>query len=261
MSNDHLHLALIQTQLVWEDVEANQQLMEQWFQQLPGETDLVVLPEMFSTGFSMQVEQLAQEMDGPTMSWLKQQAACLGKVIAGSLMVCENGHYFNRFVFVHPSGQVDYYDKRHLFSMGGEHLHFSPGKQRKVFQLKSFRILPLVCYDLRFPVFSRNRCDYDLLINCANWPGNRSDVWQTLLKARAIENQAYVAGVNRVGQDASGIRYSGDTMIVDPKGKMMASAETGAGQIVTAKLSNTSLDQFRRKFPALPDADDFSLHL
>ena len=165
MSNDHLHLALIQTQLVWEDVEANQQLMEQWFRQLPGETDLVVLPEMFSTGFSMQVEQLAQEMDGPTMSWLKQQSACLGKVIAGSLMVRENVHYFNRFVFVHPSGQVDYYDKRHLFSMGGEHLHFSPGKQRKVFQLKSFRILPLVCYDLRFPVFSRNRCDYDLLIN------------------------------------------------------------------------------------------------
>ncbi|MGD9932019.1 MAG: amidohydrolase [Mangrovibacterium sp.] len=261
MPNTQLHIALIQTDLVWEDAEANQWRLEQLFQQLPGETELVVLPEMFSTGFSMQVEKLAQEMDGPTMTWLKAQATRLDKVMAGSVMIRENQRYYNRFVFVRPSGQVESYDKRHLFSMGEEHLYFTAGTERKVFQLKSFRILPQVCYDLRFPVFSRNRSDYDLLINCANWPAPRREVWQTLLKARAIENQAYVAGVNRTGIDANGIRYSGDSLLLDPKGKIMAAGQSGTEQIVTANLSKSSLERFRAKFPALPDADDFSLML
>ena len=145
--------------------------------------------------------------------------------------------------------------------MGEEHLHFTAGTERKVFQLKAFRILPQVCYDLRFPVFSRNRSDYDLLINCANWPAPRSEVWQTLLKARAIENQAYVAGVNRTGIDGNGIRYCGDSLLLDPKGKIMAAGQFGTEQIVTANLSKSSLEGFRAKFPVLPHADEFSLML
>jgi predicted amidohydrolase len=261
MKNDHLHIAIIQTDLVWEDARANRQHFEQLFSQLPKETELVVLPEMFSTGFSMNVDQQAEYMDGETMSWLRKQASRNGKAIAGSLMIRENDTFFNRFVFVRPDLTFDFYDKRHLFSMGQEQIHFTPGSQRKVFHLKSFRILPQICYDLRFPVFSRNRNDYDLLINCANWPASRREVWKTLLKARAIENQAYVAGVNRTGTDGNGIRYSGDSLIIDPKGKEMAVAKPGSEVFLTARLSKSSLDQFRKKFPVLPDADNFTLHL
>jgi predicted amidohydrolase len=261
MSGDYLHIALIQTGLVWEDASANRRHFEDLFLKLPAETELVILPEMFSTGFSMNVAQQSEQMDGKTICWLKDQVATHGKVIAGSLMIHENDEYFNRFVFVHPDQTIDYYDKRHLFSMGQEQVHFVPGLHRKIVQLKSFRILPQICYDLRFPVFSRNRSDYDLLINCANWPASRSEVWKTLLKARAIENQVYVAGVNRTGMDANKISYCGDSMIIDPKGKEIAEARQAKEEIITAKLSKLSLDQFRKKFPVLPDADNFSLHI
>lgn len=261
MSNDHLHIAIIQTDLVWEDARANRGRFEQLFSLLPAETELVVLPEMFSTGFSMNVARQAESMDGETIYWLKKQASHTGKVIAGSLMIGENGAFFNRFVFVRPDCTVAFYDKRHLFSMGQEQVHFTPGLHRKIFCIKSFRILPQICYDLRFPVFSRNRNDYDLLINCANWPASRREVWKTLLKARAIENQAYVAGVNRTGTDGNGICYSGDSLIIDPKGKEMAAAKPGSEVFLTARLSKSSLDQFRKKFPVLPDADNFTLHL
>ncbi|MGV8094945.1 MAG: amidohydrolase [Mangrovibacterium sp.] len=261
MSDDHLHIALIQTDLVWEDASANIRHFEELFAQLPAETELVVLPEMFSTGFSMNVDQQAEPMDGKTINWLKEQAVQRRRVIAGSLMIRENNAFFNRFVFVRPDRSIDFYDKRHLFSMGKEQIHFAPGSQRKVFQLKSFRILPQICYDLRFPVFSRNHGDYDLMINCANWPASRRGVWTTLLKARAIENQVYVAGINRSGIDANNIRYSGDSMIIDPKGKEITIARQRQDTIITAKLSKLSLDQFRKKFPVLPDADHFTLHL
>ena len=232
MTNDYLHVALIQTGLQWEDASANRCHFEALFSQLPDETELVVLPEMFSTGFSMKVDRQAEPMDGKTIYWLKDQAAIHRKVMAGSLMIKENGGYFNRFVFVHPDQTIDSYDKRHLFSMGQEQVHFVPGRDRKIVQIKSFRILPQICYDLRFPVFSRNRNDYDLLINCANWPASRSEVWKTLLKARAIENQVYVAGVNRTGIDANKISYSGDSMIIDPKGKEMVTASNGKEDIL-----------------------------
>ncbi len=261
MSSDHLHISLVQADLVWEDVDANLQHFEQLLQEVPAESDLVVLPEMFSTGFSMNVAALAESMDGKTIVWMKQQAFKLNKVIAGSVMIRDDNHFFNRFVFAHPSGEMDYYDKRHLFSMGGENLHFTAGAERKVFELKSFRVLPLVCYDLRFPVFSRNRNDYDLIINCSNWPSPRREVWQTLLKARAIENQAYVAGVNRIGIDPTGIRYSGDSLIVDPKGNEIVAANPETDQVITAKLSLLSLRRFRKSFPVLPDADDFQLNI
>jgi predicted amidohydrolase len=226
---------------------------------LPTETDLALLPEMFSTGFSMNVEKCAEPADGETVRWMKEQSATLQATLAGSMMIRENNQFFNRFLFVHPDGKIDFYNKRHLFSMGGENIHFSPGQERKIIRIKSFRILPQVCYDLRFPVFSRNRGDYDLLVNCANWPAPRREVWQTLLKARAIENQAYVAGVNRTGTDANGINYSGDSCIIDPKGKPMVVAVTKSEQIISAKLSKGSLERFRSNFPALADADDFEM--
>lgn len=260
MNSDSLHIALIQTDLVWEKASKNRARLEELFPTLPSETDLVVLPEMFSTGFSMNVGQLAETMEGESLGWMKKQASVLQMVIAGSLMIREENSFFNRFVFVRPEGMIEYYDKRHLFSMGEEHLHFTPGSERKIFRIRSFRILPQVCYDLRFPVFCRNHGEYDLMINCANWPASRSDVWKTLLKARAIENQAYVAGVNRTGTDGNGIRYNGGSMIFDPRGRELAVAATGGDQIITEKLSKSSLDQFRKKFPVLPDADNFTIH-
>ncbi|MEN6452999.1 MAG: amidohydrolase [Prolixibacteraceae bacterium] len=260
MPYDYLHIAVIQTDLIWENAKANRTRFEKLFLQLPNGTELVILPEMFSTGFSMNVNQLGEPMNGKTICWLKDQAAAHGTVIAGSLMIREDGECFNRFVFVYPDQTLDFYDKRHLFSMGQEQMYFVPGLHRKIVQIKSFRILPQICYDLRFPVFSRNRNDYDLMINCANWPGSRSDVWKTLLKARAIENQAYVIGVNRIGIDANKINYKGDSMVIDPKGKEMVTA-TEKEEILPAKLSKESLDQFREKFPVLPDADNFSLCL
>jgi len=261
MTDDILHVALIQTDLVWEDRAANRQHLEHLFLQLPGRTDLVILPEMFSTGFSMKAFEFAESMDGETVTWMKNQASRYQTVIAGSLMVREDDRSLNRFVFVYPAGEVHFYDKRHLFSMGLENSTFTPGSDRKVFLLKEFRIFPQVCYDLRFPVFSRNRDEYDVLINCANWPASRREVWETLLKARAIENQVYVLGVNRTGTDGNGIHYSGNSLIIDPKGKEMASAAPGKEAILTARFSRSSLDQFRRRFPVLNDRDNFTLHL
>jgi omega-amidase len=260
MPYDYLQIAVIQTDLIWENAKANRTRFEKLFLQLPNGTELVILPEMFSTGFSMNVNQLGEPMNGKTICWLKDQAATHETVIAGSLMIREDGECFNRFVFVYPDQTLDFYDKRHLFSMGQEQMYFTPGLHRKIVQIKSFRILPQICYDLRFPIFSRNRNDYDLMINCANWPGSRSDVWKTLLKARAIENQAYVAGVNRTGIDANKINYKGGSMVIDPKGKEMVTG-TEKEEILSAKLSKASLDQFREKFPVLPDADNFSLCL
>jgi len=254
-----LHLALVQCELAWEQPAKNRQHLSGLVKNLPDEIDLVVFPEMFATGFSMHVENHAETMEGETIQWMKQSAAEKQLVVAGSLMIREEGKFFNRFVFAFPNGKLEYYDKRHLFSMGEEHQHFTVGQNRKVIQIKSFRILPQVCYDLRFPVFSRNRQDYDLMINTANWPAPRREVWQTLLKARAIENQAYVAGINRVGQDANGINYLGDTCIIDPKGKVMLAAEDNTEQVIKAKLSKDSLEKFRNNFRVLPDADDFEL--
>ena len=256
---NELNIALVQCDLVWEQPEENRKHLDELLRELSGEIDLVVFPEMFATGFSMKVDQHAETMKGPTVRWMMQLAGKKQATIAGSLMIRENGFFFNRFVFAHPDGNVDYYDKRHLFSMGEENVHFRAGEARKVVQIKSFRILPQVCYDLRFPVFSRNRQDYDLLINSANWPAPRREVWEILLRARAIENQTYVAGINRIGKDANGINYAGDTCFVDPKGKLISIASEKTEQILIAKLSKDSLDRFRSKFPALPDADDFSL--
>jgi len=254
-----LRLSLIQTDLVWENVEANLSHFEALFRDLPSDGDLVVLPEMFSTGFSMQVSAFAETMDGKTVAWMKRQAASLNAVLAGSLMIQEGTHFFNRFLFVKPDGAIEYYDKRHLFSIGEENLHFTPGQERKVFRINGFRILSQVCYDLRFPVFARNRNDYDIYLNCANWPASRQEVWACLLKARAIENQVYVAGVNRIGADGNSIKHSGGSVIYDARGLAVVNSDDST-QIISAKLSLNSLLDFRRKFPVLPDADDFTIN-
>ncbi|MGQ7870775.1 amidohydrolase [Sunxiuqinia sp. sy24] len=259
MAEDDLNITLVQCDLAWERPVENRKHLAHLLDDLPEETDLVVLPEMFATGFSMQVEQWAEPMDGETIAWMKKLANIKQATISGSLMIRENDSFYNRFIFAHPDGKLEHYDKRHLFSMGEEHVHFTPGQHREIIQIKSFRILPQVCYDLRFPVFSRNRQDYDLLINTANWPAPRREVWQTLLKARAIENQAYVAGVNRIGRDVKGINYKGDTCLVDAKGKPMLVADDNQEQLLHAKLSRNSLERFRKNFPVLPDADDFQL--
>lgn len=257
MVQDTLHIALFQMDLVWEDGSANLSKMDQWLSELGVPIDIVFLPEMFSTGFSMSVEGLAETMDGPAMQWIKKRSRELNVAICGSLIIQENNHYFNRLVFVEPDGKVHQYDKRHLFTMGNEEKYFYKGDKRLIVNYKGWRICPLICYDLRFPVWSRNNDAYDLLVYVANWPSQRDEVWNTLLRARAIENQAYVAGVNRVGTDGQKIRYSGYSQILDAKGNLLAHTDIHKEAIIKQKISFTELQRFRTAFPVLKDADSF----
>ncbi|MGE5448912.1 MAG: amidohydrolase [Bacteroidales bacterium] len=259
MVQDTLHIALFQMDLVWEDHTANLSKIDQWLKQLSQSTDIVFLPEMFTTGFSMKATELAETMDGPTMQWMIQRSRELDVAICGSLIIKENDHYFNRLVFVEPDGKVHSYDKRHLFTMGNEEKHYHKGSKRLIVNYKGWRICPLICYDLRFPVWSRNNGDYDLLVYVANWPRQRDEVWNTLLKARAIENQAYVAGVNRVGRDGQMIHYSGYSQILDAKGILLANAEINQEAVLKAELSYTELQRFRTVFPVLKDGDPYQL--
>lgn len=256
---ENLNISCIQTQLIWEDTEKNLLQFEKHFQQLSLNSELVILPEMFSTGFSMNPEKLAEEMNGRSFNWLKEQAAKINKIIIGSLIIKDQGEHYNRLFVMFPDGHYEFYDKRHLFRMGNEHKHYSAGKNRLVFKYKNWRICPLTCYDLRFPVWSRNQNDYDLLIYIANWPESRREVWKKLLPARAIENQVYVAGVNRIGNDGEGLSYSGDTVIINPKGEIMVETKEHTHQIIDAGLSLDELNRFRKKFPVGLDADKFKI--
>lgn len=220
--------------------------------------DLYVLPEMFSTGFCTSPEGVAEHEPCDSLKWMKDSAEMFSAAIAGSVAVEENGRFFNRFYFVTPDGNAVYYDKRHLFTYGGEHLKFTAGKERKIVEYKGVRILLQVCYDLRFPVWSRNRGDYDMALYVASWPETRADAWRQLLKARAIENQCFVAGVNRIGTDPSN-SYCGGTMLIDPYGKVIAECADGMESVAVAEISMEELAAFRQKFPVLDDADDFEL--
>ncbi|MFN3235925.1 MAG: amidohydrolase [Pseudomonadales bacterium] len=253
-----LKLALLQTIQYWHDPEQNRQHFSGLLDKVAPDADLVVMPEMFSTGFTMASRQLAEPMDGPTMQWLQQQAETRNVHICCSLIITENNHYFNRFVLVTPGKSVQWYDKRHLFRMADEHNHFSPGEQRQIFTINDVRICPQVCYDLRFPVFSRNQNDYDLLLFVANWPAARRNHWRALLTARAIENQCYVVGVNRIGGDGNDVSYSGDSGVIDFNGDWQADMQADAG-IQNAVIDLTPLQQYREKFPAWRDSDDFTL--
>jgi predicted amidohydrolase len=213
---------------------------------------------MFSTGFSMDAETLAEDMDGPTIGWMREEAAALGCVVTGSLIVRDAERCFNRLVWARPDGSLEHYDKRHLFRMASEQRHYAAGGRRLVVEVKGWRVCPMICYDLRFPVWSRARNDYDALLYVANWPQRRAHAWTTLLKARAIENLCYVIGVNRVGKDGNGATYAGDSVALDFLGQPLSS-EGGGERVETAVLDLESLQAYRQGFPALLDADRFEI--
>lgn len=215
-------ITIFQAYLFWENVEKNLNNLSLRLSGLKEKTDLILLPEMFNTGFTVNVEKCAEKMDGPTMHWMYEHAKAYNCVVAGTLIIVENGHYYNRFVWMSPDGSFVHYDKRHLFGMAGENKVFTPGNSRIVLNLKGWRVCPMVCYDLRFPVWSRNLGNsYDLLVYTASWPDKRSAHWRALIPARAIENQAYVIGVNRVGYDGNEIYYSGGSMCISPNGDVV----------------------------------------
>lgn len=256
-----LRTTLVQSMLHWEDAAANRAHFAERLAPLAGTTDLIVLPEMFGTGFTMRSNELAETMDGPMVQWLRDQAAKLDSAIYGSLVIKEGEVCTNRGLFVRPDGTVEHYDKRHLFRMANEQHHYAAGKRRVVVQWRGWRILLQVCYDLRFPVFGRNRNDYDLALYVANWPEARRHPWSQLLVARAIENLAYVVGVNRVGMDGKGIHYSGDSAVVDFKGEHLVQLEAGRELVRTLRLQGQALVDFRERFPAHLDADAFELDI
>lgn len=260
-----LKITLIQSDIHWEDTEANLAMFEEKVWQIGNTTDVIVLPEMFTTGFTMAAPRLAEHMNMRTFKWMKQMADQTGALILGSYMVRVHERYFNRLLWMEPGGHYKTYDKRHLFRMANEHKVFAPGESLLIASWKGWKICPLVCYDLRFPVWSRNKWDlqtkklsYDVLIYVANWPTARIDAWNTLLKARAIENLSYVVGVNRIGQDGNDIEYNGNSAIISPKGESIYFNE-GTESIRTIDLSSNSLEAFRDRFPAYQDADDFDV--
>jgi omega-amidase len=257
-----LNVSLIQADLHWENTDANTAMIERSIAAL-STTDLIVIPEMWNTGFSSKSASLSQAMDGPAVRSMQGWAKASNAVIAGSLMIHEDGKYYNRMLWVRPDGSMSSYDKRHLFRMAGEHEHFEAGKERVIVEYKGWRIMLQICYDLRFPVFARNQYhegtyDYDLIIYVANWPSPRHHAWETLLKARAMENLSYCIGVNRVGTDANGFGYKGGSALLDFMGNPLAEGE-GSISVIEADLSLSALRAFREKFPTGMDADGFEL--
>lgn len=254
-----LSVALIQTTLYWENPTANLAMLEEKIAQIDTPVDIIVLPEMFTTGFTMNPKQWAEPMNLTTFKWLRQMAAQTGAIVTGSYVVSEGGRYFNRLVWMQPDGQFDTYDKRHLFRMGGEHEHYAAGQQPLIKEWKGWRICPLICYDLRFPVWSRNKTlSYDLLLYVANWPAARRYHWNTLLAARAIENLSYVVAVNRTGADGNGVPHAGDSSVIDFKGEVLFCADAQEHTHIHT-LDHPSLMQYRERFPAHLDADRFTI--
>lgn len=253
-----LKVSIVQSDLHWHDARENREMFSLAIQNIKERTDLIVLPEMFTTGFSMDAPGLAEPMDGDTVVWMKQIAATHGAAVCGSVIIVDGNTYFNRFICVMPDGSAATYDKRHLFRLADEHSHYAPGNILQTFEIKGFRIRPMICYDLRFPVWSRNRGDYDLLLYVANWPSRRHNAWATLLRARAIENLSYLAGVNRVGLDGNDLPYIGGSAIIDYLGNDLVDLgdQEGTG---TATLDLATLRNFRDKFPFDKDADEFAL--
>jgi len=252
-----LNIALVQPDIAWENSRKNISHYNDLLQSLNEPADIIVFPEMFTTGFTMDVGNFSEDMKGNSIKWMLEKADEKGAAICGSLIIKDGNLIYNRFVFAEPGGKISYYDKRHLFSIGEEDKHFSPGTKRTIITYKGWNIAPFICYDLRFPVWCRNRNDYDLMIYVANWPSPRKDVWKTLLKARAIENQSYVIGVNRIGRDGMNINYSGNSVVVDPMGTFTVSPEIDNETIVRKSISKHLLSEFRKKFPVGHDADEF----
>ncbi|WP_042859299.1 amidohydrolase [Dickeya sp. NCPPB 3274] len=250
-----LTLSLVQMDIVWEQAAANRRRVEKLLKQCQG-SDVIVLPEMFTTGFSMKPKSIAERMEGKTRAWMQKLAAEYQAAIVGSVIIENDGHYYNRLLWV-TEECVQYYDKRHLFTYAGEHQEYTAGEVQSIVDHNGWRIALFICYDLRFPAWSRNlNGKYDAAIYIANWPAGRSHHWQTLLPARAIENQSYVIGVNRVGQDGNQLSYSGNTMLVDPLGETLLNGEPQEA-VFTVTLSHEHLHGVRERFPFLKDADQF----
>ncbi|MEO9482486.1 MAG: amidohydrolase [Ekhidna sp.] len=258
-----LTISLIQSNLYWEEIDANLAMFEELIWSVD-QTDLIVLPEMFTTGFTMNAERVAEPPGGKTFKWMRQMATQRKAAITGSYIVKEGGHYFNRLYFVHPDGSSQQYDKKHLFNLAAEGETYTPGTERLIIECKGWKIHPLVCYDLRFPVWARSKkgedslYEYDLLLYVANWPDTRINAWDALLKARAIENLSYCAGVNRVGTDEVGKNYNGHSGAYSPKGEELVFSD-GEEKMLTVTLSAEEMHTYRKDFPFQSDADDFSL--
>jgi len=264
----NLTFALVQSELFWEDKAKNLSSFADKINSIDFDCDVVILPEMFSTGFTMNVDSLGEDMKGETLKWLKNMAITCDKIITGSFIAEENGLYFNRLVWMRPDGSCDFYDKKHLFRMADEDNFFSSGNSNITIDLHGWKIRPLICYDLRFPVWSRNRHkvvenkafpEYDILIYVANWPSARHLPWDILLRARAVENQSYCIGVNRIGVDGKGRHYNGHTAAINPKGEYLLSPVEENEGIFKIELDYDLLKTFREKFPQGLDADDFEL--
>ncbi|MFP5041188.1 nitrilase family protein [Parasediminibacterium sp. JCM 36343] len=260
-----LTFTLIQTNIIWEDIAANLSMLEGKINTIAEKTEVIVLPEMFSTGFSMAPGMVAETMEGTAVQWMKRMAAQKNTIITGSLAIEDKGKYFNRLVWMLPNGQYGYYDKRHLFAYAGEDKVYTPGSKRLIAQAKGWKINLQVCYDLRFPVWARQQkitaeegseAEYDILLYVANWPEKRAHAWKTLLAARAIENQCFVIGVNRVGNDGNGIYHCGDSMVVSPLGEVLYT-KTNEDDVFTIILNKEILHNTRVQLPFLKDADTF----
>ncbi len=263
MNNTTLTVAAVQFNIVWQDKKSNFKRLNHLLSTV--NADVIILPEMFQTGFSMQSEELAEPEQDKTLQWMQTIAAEKQAAVTGSFIVSEKQTFYNRLFWVNPDGTYFTYNKRHLFRMAGEHHHFSAGNRQLIITYKGFRLMPLICYDLRFPVWSRNiknrQLQYDCLLYVANWPEPRTTAWNKLLEARAIENLSYVVGVNRCGTDGNNIEYKGNSVILDFKGEIMQQAQPFTEEVIYATLNLTELQRFREKFPAHLDADEFELNV
>lgn len=260
--NNTLTFTLIQTVLHWEDKAANLAMLTAKINAIHEKTEVIILPEMFSTGFSMKPEILAETMDGATVNWMRKIAIEKKAIITGSLMIEEEGKFYNRLIWMLPNGNYGYYNKRHCFAFAGEDEHYTAGDKRLIAQVKGWKINLQICYDLRFPIWARQASndepEYDVLLNVANWPQRRSHAWKTLLTARAIENQCYVIGVNRVGNDGNNIYHSGDSLVIDALGETLYH-KADEEDVFTITLHKNTLDETRAKLPFLKDADSFNI--
>lgn len=273
----NLNITIIQSDLHWESIDKNLEMFSQKITAIAEHTDLIVLPEMFNTGFTMNTGLVAEQMNGKTMQWMWRLSKEKKCVLTGSLIIAENGRYYNRLIWMKPDGTFETYDKRHLFRMAKEDNYFTPGSKRIIAELNGWKICPLICYDLRFPVWSRNKwtknthntdptnsnltADYDVLLFIANWPERRSHPWRSLLVARAIENQAYVTGLNRIGADGNVITHSGDSAIINFKGETLSKTKVNEESVETISLNYAELEEFRKTFPVGLDADNYTVQI
>lgn len=256
-SSNKLKIALIQADLVWENPTENRNRFQEKIMAISDTIDLIILPEMFTTGFSMTPENIAETMEGNTVNWMLKLAKEKNCAITGSIIITENNNYYNRLLFVHPSGKIEYYDKKHTFTLAGEHEVYTAGKTKNIIDYKGWKICPLICYDLRFPVWARNTENYDLLLYVASWPKPRIEAWDSLLKARAIENMSYTIGVNRVGVDANNYEYNGNSVAYDMLGNCMDKKNNNEEVSIIIELDKESQLKVRNRFRFLEDQDNF----